>query len=224
MLFLYIVNLHHSFLPQEFNPVWVVRNKQILTPWRRVLLENLTVSQLVEKFPTLYGTRRFITVFTRARHWSLSWARDILSTPFPPCFSKIHSNIFFLSTDWWSLHVRYSDQSFVSVSHLSYACYVSRPSHPPFDYPNNIWWSVQVMKLITMQSSPFYRHLLPLSSKYSPQHPVLKYPTYKFYPYCEIPSFTPIQNNRKIVVLYILIYKCLEKRREDNSEDLCNIS
>jgi hypothetical protein len=31
-------------------------------------------------FPAFYGTRWFITVFTTARHWSLSWARWIQST------------------------------------------------------------------------------------------------------------------------------------------------
>jgi hypothetical protein len=36
----------------------------LLTPWNRVLLENLTGSQLVKKFPAFYGTRRFITAFT----------------------------------------------------------------------------------------------------------------------------------------------------------------
>jgi hypothetical protein len=35
-----------------------------LTPWSSVLLEKLIVTQLV-KFPTFYGTRMFITVFTR---------------------------------------------------------------------------------------------------------------------------------------------------------------
>jgi len=43
-----------------------------LTPWSRVLLEKLTVSQLVKKFLALYGTRRFITTITCARHLSLS--------------------------------------------------------------------------------------------------------------------------------------------------------
>jgi hypothetical protein len=42
-----------------------------LTPWSRGLLGKLTVSQLVKKFPAFYGTRRFITAFTRARHLSL---------------------------------------------------------------------------------------------------------------------------------------------------------
>jgi hypothetical protein len=45
-----------------------------LTPWSRVLLEKLTGHQLVKKFPAFYGTRRFITAFTRAHHLSLSWA------------------------------------------------------------------------------------------------------------------------------------------------------
>jgi len=34
--------------------------------WSRVLLEKLTVSQLIKKFPAPYGTRRFIPTFTRA--------------------------------------------------------------------------------------------------------------------------------------------------------------
>jgi hypothetical protein len=37
----------------------------------RILLEKLTVPQLVKKFSAFYGTRMFITVFTTARHLSL---------------------------------------------------------------------------------------------------------------------------------------------------------
>jgi len=36
----------------------------LLTPWCRVLLEQLTGLQLVKKFPAFHGTRRFITAFT----------------------------------------------------------------------------------------------------------------------------------------------------------------
>jgi len=43
-----------------------------LTPWSRILLEKLTGSQLVKKFPALYGNRRFITTFTSACHLPLS--------------------------------------------------------------------------------------------------------------------------------------------------------
>jgi len=34
----------------------------------RALLEKLTGPQLVKKFPAFYGTRKFITAFTRALH------------------------------------------------------------------------------------------------------------------------------------------------------------
>jgi hypothetical protein len=44
----------------------------LLTPCSRVLVEKLTGFQLVKKFPAFYGTRRFITAFTSARHLSLS--------------------------------------------------------------------------------------------------------------------------------------------------------
>jgi hypothetical protein len=31
-----------------------------------------TVAELLKKFPKYYATRRFIAVFTKALHWSLS--------------------------------------------------------------------------------------------------------------------------------------------------------
>jgi len=39
---------------------------------RSRVLEKLTGSQLVKKFPAFYGTRSFITTFTIARHLSLT--------------------------------------------------------------------------------------------------------------------------------------------------------
>ena len=52
----------------------------LLTPWCTVLREKLTGLQLVKKFPTFHGTRRFITALTSVRHLSLSWASPIQST------------------------------------------------------------------------------------------------------------------------------------------------
>ena len=49
-----------------------IQSYYLLTPRSRVLLEKLTGLQLVKKFPALHGTPRFITVFTSARHLSLS--------------------------------------------------------------------------------------------------------------------------------------------------------
>jgi hypothetical protein len=63
----------------------------ILTPWSRILLEKLTGLQLVKKFPASYGTRRFITAFTSARHLSLSWASSIQSIP--PHHTSWRSNL-----------------------------------------------------------------------------------------------------------------------------------
>jgi hypothetical protein len=40
-----------------------------------VRLEKLPIVQPLKNFPAFYGTQRFITVLTRALHWSLSRAR-----------------------------------------------------------------------------------------------------------------------------------------------------
>ena len=62
----------------------------LLTPRSTVLLEKLTGFQLVKKFPTLYGTRRFITAFTSARQLSLPLASSIQSiTPHPTSWKSI---------------------------------------------------------------------------------------------------------------------------------------
>jgi hypothetical protein len=45
------------------------------------LLEKSTLAQPLKNSPILYCARRFFTVFTRALHWSLSWARAIQFIP-----------------------------------------------------------------------------------------------------------------------------------------------
>ena len=80
-----------SHVPRQYS----VTFETYLTPRCRVLLENLTGFQLVKNFPAFYGTRRFITAVTSARHLSLSWASLIHSTPH---FLKTHLNIILPST------------------------------------------------------------------------------------------------------------------------------
>jgi hypothetical protein len=46
---------------------------QLTYLWSRALLEEKPNLQLLTNFPEFYGTWRFITVFTRALHWSLSY-------------------------------------------------------------------------------------------------------------------------------------------------------
>jgi hypothetical protein len=56
------LSLHHSYQ----------------TPRTRGRLEKLLVAQFVEKTPTVYGTGKS-NVFTRARHWTVSWVPGVLS-------------------------------------------------------------------------------------------------------------------------------------------------
>jgi len=81
-------------------------------------------------------------------------------------FPKIDSDIIFPSMPMyfdWSLPFRFSDQSIVLISHLYRACYMPHPSHRPwFHHPNNIYCTVQVMKLLVLHSSPASGHFLPL--------------------------------------------------------------
>jgi hypothetical protein len=83
----------------------------LLTPWSRVLPEKLKRRELLKKFPEFYGTRRFITAFTKARHLSLSRARLIQSMPPPSNLSQVHFNIILPPTPGsskWSPSLRFS--------------------------------------------------------------------------------------------------------------------
>ena len=65
------------------NPFYTLLN-YLLTPWNRVLLEKLTGSAASQEIPRIFGTRKFITVLTSARHLSLPWANSIQSSQAPP--------------------------------------------------------------------------------------------------------------------------------------------
>jgi hypothetical protein len=55
-------------------------------PRGRVLLQNITVAQLVKKFPTIYGATRFINMSITARHWSTDNPEQDESSPHPTSF------------------------------------------------------------------------------------------------------------------------------------------
>jgi hypothetical protein len=66
----------------EYCYIFLLGLKQKENSCSRVILEKLVFAQLIGIFPAFYGTRRFITVFTRTRHWSQSRARCIQSTSY----------------------------------------------------------------------------------------------------------------------------------------------
>jgi hypothetical protein len=75
----------------------VMTNDTISCPHKAELL----IPQPTKKFSGFYGTQDLITVFTRVRHFSLSWDRSIQSTSLPPappplCFLNKHFNIIHL--------------------------------------------------------------------------------------------------------------------------------
>jgi hypothetical protein len=117
-----------------------------------------------QELPSIYGTRRFITVFKRALHWCLSWAksihwclswaRSIQSAPPHPIPS---SSILIFST-----HLRLGLLSGLFPSgfptNILYAFssphsyYIPCPSNPHWlDHSNYTRRRVQVMKLLIMQ-------------------------------------------------------------------------
>jgi hypothetical protein len=79
-----------------------------------------------------------ITVFTTARHWSLSQSTRTQSTPSHPISLR---SILILSLHLrLCLPFRFSDQKLVCISHRSHACYMLSPFHPTWlNHPDNIW-------------------------------------------------------------------------------------
>jgi hypothetical protein len=116
---------------------------------------------------------------TRARHLYLSWAR-----PIQVKLPRSTSSKFLLSL---SSHLRLGLPSglFPQVSppkpsmHLfcHHTCTMPRQSLSSwFELPSNIWWGVQIIKLLIMQSSPLTFYLVSLRTKYLPQYHFLEHP------------------------------------------------
>jgi hypothetical protein len=108
--------------------------------------EKPPIVQPLKNSSAFYGTRRFITVFTRAIDWSLSWARSIQSISPPSYSSKIHFNIVH-SPRYWSLSFWLPHQYSICIPLLAHSCYVSCPSHPPWLDHSNYFLRPQNMQL-----------------------------------------------------------------------------
>lgn len=95
-------------------------------------LTQLTVSLLAKQYPAFCGTKMFITLFTTARHVSLSWVKLIQPTPssyfFKIQFGIIHPSV--PSPCKWSLSFSFPHQSPVCTSPLHHMCPMPYTSHP----------------------------------------------------------------------------------------------
>jgi hypothetical protein len=81
------------------------------------------------------------------------------------------------------------------------------------DSITDIWWGLRNMKPVTMQLSPTSCHFLPLRSKYSPQHNVMKH-THIFLRIRNQVS-NPYITTGIIITFYILFYKFIGIRWVD---------
>ena len=125
-----------------------------LPPRSRVLLENLTGSQLVKRFTAFYGTPKVNYCFhTCSPPVPILSHLDPIHAP-TSYFLKIDLNVILTSTPGsykWSLSLRFPRHNTLYASPLP--PYVLHA--PPiyffffrFNLPNNIWWGVQITKFL----------------------------------------------------------------------------
>ena len=126
----------------------------LLTPYSTVILEKLTGSQLVKKFPTFYGTRRFITTLTSASQLFLFWSSSIQSISPHLTFWRtilILSSHLCLGLPSGLFPSGFPTKTLYAPLLSPHTCYMPSPSHSSWFYhPNNIGRAVWIIKLLIM--------------------------------------------------------------------------
>ena len=132
---------------------------------------------------------------------------------FQSCFFKIHFNIILLPkprSSEWHVCCRLPHHTPVRTSLFTDTFHMPRPHHP-----NSTWWAVQMMKVLTMQLPLVFRHFAPLRAKHFAQQPFSNIPSLCSSLNMRNQVSHPYETARKIVVMYISIFKALGSKRED---------
>ena len=193
--------------------VFAILTHYLLTPYKRSL-SSYTNFQLVKKLPAFYGTRRFITTFTSARHLSLSSASSIHSIPSTSHFLKKHFNIILPSTPGspkWALSLikaLYTPVLFsvraTCTANLILLDFIARKIFGEQSLSSSLCsllYSIVTSSLLgpnILLSTLFsYTHSLRFSLNISDQ------------------VSHPYKTTGKVIVLYFLIFKFLDSKLED---------
>jgi hypothetical protein len=109
----------------------------------------------------------------------ISPPNPILSNPFhviPSYFFKFHYNTFTV------VSVLPASLSNPCINlFLPHTCHIPHPP-PRYKHPNNIRYSVQIIKFLVMQFSQVPCSFLSIGPKYLPQHPLFELPQCMFFP------------------------------------------
>jgi hypothetical protein len=123
-------------LMHAFSSAWY---HSLTHSWSWALLEKLAIVQLLKSFPTCYGTRMSITVFTRALYWFQTGARSIQSILQHP-ISLRSSSILFTHQRLGLLSELFPSGFPTNVIPRPQSCYLPCPSHFPWlDHSNYTW-------------------------------------------------------------------------------------
>ena len=155
---------------------------------------------LFEKLPAV----SFITLFARARRWSLLRMKSCKSTIWHSV-----STVFVLIL---SSHLRLNFQSFLSprfstyfyMHFLSFPIVLRLPLTVPWVYHRHIFWAVKIVEIPIMYFSFVSCYFFPLMEKLSPQHFVSQLLRSVSFCQCERPAVIPYVTRYNIIVFTLL--------------------